>query len=59
MCRPAAPTCRIGSQFIGVAVLPPVSVESWTSENLGDRIAEVRQLFVDTLANWPEARPGV
>jgi hypothetical protein len=23
--RPAAPTCRIGSQFIGVAMLPPAN----------------------------------
>jgi putative phosphoserine phosphatase/1-acylglycerol-3-phosphate O-acyltransferase len=43
---------------VDVAVLPPVSVEGWTSENLEDRIAEVRQLFVDTLANWPEEHEG-
>jgi putative phosphoserine phosphatase/1-acylglycerol-3-phosphate O-acyltransferase len=43
---------------VDVAVLPPVSVESWTFENLEDRIAEVRQLFVDTLAHWPEEHDG-
>jgi putative phosphoserine phosphatase/1-acylglycerol-3-phosphate O-acyltransferase len=39
---------------IEVAVLPPISVEDWTRRNLNERIAEVRQLFVDTLADWPD-----
>ena len=38
---------------VDVAVFPPISVRDWTVETLSDRIAEVRQLFVDTLADWP------
>lgn len=38
---------------VDVAVFPPIPVEDWTVETLSDRIAEVRQLYVDTLANWP------
>jgi putative phosphoserine phosphatase/1-acylglycerol-3-phosphate O-acyltransferase len=38
---------------VDVAVFPPISVNDWTVETLSDRIAEVRQLYVDTLADWP------
>jgi putative phosphoserine phosphatase/1-acylglycerol-3-phosphate O-acyltransferase len=38
---------------VDVAVFPPISVSDWTVETLADRIAEVRQLYVDTLAEWP------
>lgn len=38
---------------VDVAVFPPISVQDWTVETLPDRIAEVRQLYLDTLANWP------
>src|ERR1700761_736713 len=38
---------------VDVAVFPPISVADWTVETLSDRIAEVRQLYVDTLADWP------
>src|SRR6202000_554946 len=38
---------------VDVAVFPPISVEDWTVETLSDRIAEVRQLYIDTLADWP------
>ena len=41
---------------IDVAVLPPVSVSDWTPEDLDERIAEVRQRFTDTLADWPADR---
>src|SRR6201996_7817199 len=36
-----------------VAVFPPISVKDWTLDTLTDRIAEVRQLYVETLADWP------
>ncbi|CAN5347344.1 HAD-IB family hydrolase [soil metagenome] len=39
---------------VDIAVFPPISVADWTSENLAERIAEVRQLYLDTLANWPD-----
>ena len=42
----------IRSGTLDVAVLPPVSVADWRREQLGDRVAEVRQLFVDALADW-------
>ena len=38
---------------VDVAVFPPLSVERWTAADLPDRIAQVRQLYVDTLTNWP------
>jgi putative phosphoserine phosphatase / 1-acylglycerol-3-phosphate O-acyltransferase len=38
---------------VDVAVFPPIPVEDWTLDTLPDRIAEVRQLYLDTLANWP------
>ena len=38
---------------VDVAVFPPISVEDWTSENLEERIAAVRQLYLDTLSEWP------
>jgi putative phosphoserine phosphatase/1-acylglycerol-3-phosphate O-acyltransferase len=38
---------------VDVAVYPPISMSDWTVETLSDRIAEVRQLYVDTLADWP------
>jgi putative phosphoserine phosphatase/1-acylglycerol-3-phosphate O-acyltransferase len=47
-----------GSTFIhpgtvDVVVHPPVSVADWKVDELTERVAEVRQLFVDTLSNWP------
>ncbi|BBY04890.1 HAD-IB family hydrolase/lysophospholipid acyltransferase family protein [Mycobacterium noviomagense] len=38
---------------VDVAVFPPIPVDDWTVDDLPDRIAEVRQLYLDTLANWP------
>jgi putative phosphoserine phosphatase / 1-acylglycerol-3-phosphate O-acyltransferase len=38
---------------VDVAVFPPISVDDWTVETLPERIAEVRQLYLDTLADWP------
>ena len=40
---------------VDVAVLKPISVSSWKLEDLPRRIEEVRQLYVDTLANWPRS----
>jgi len=36
-----------------VAVLPPIAVTDWKPEEMDQRIAEVRQRFIDTLENWP------
>jgi putative phosphoserine phosphatase/1-acylglycerol-3-phosphate O-acyltransferase len=38
---------------VDVAVFPPISVQDWTLDTLPEHIAEVRQLYLDTLANWP------
>ena len=41
------------SGTVDVAVFPPIPVDDWTVENLPERIEEVRQLYLDTLKNWP------
>lgn len=38
---------------VDIVVYPPLSLEDWTLDNLSDRIAEVRQLYIETLKNWP------
>ncbi len=38
---------------VDIVVYPPLSVQDWTLDDLPERIAEVRQLFVDTLKEWP------
>jgi putative phosphoserine phosphatase/1-acylglycerol-3-phosphate O-acyltransferase len=38
---------------VDVAVFPPIPTDDWTTENLTERIAEVRQLYLDTLRDWP------
>lgn len=38
---------------VDVVVYPPLPVDDWTLDNLTDKIAEVRQLYIDTLKNWP------
>lgn len=45
-------TMRSGT--VQVAILPPVDVSGWKLPELSERIAEVRQMYVDTLENWPE-----
>ncbi len=42
---------------VDVAVLAPIPVSGWTGDDLDERIAEVRQRFVDTLVHWPTDRP--
>lgn len=39
---------------VEVTVLPPISVADWTLDDLEDRIDAVRDLFVETLADWPD-----
>ncbi|WAJ43749.1 HAD-IB family hydrolase [Mycobacterium sp. Aquia_216] len=39
---------------VDVAVFPPIPVTDWTVGTLPDHIAEVRQLYLNTLANWPD-----
>jgi putative phosphoserine phosphatase/1-acylglycerol-3-phosphate O-acyltransferase len=47
---------------VDVVVFPPIPIDDWTHDNLTDRIAEVRQLYLDTLKDWPHGdvpRPGI
>lgn len=44
-------TMRPGT--VQVALLPPVDVSKWKLSELNERIAEVRQMYIDTLDNWP------
>ncbi|MBR9910841.1 MAG: HAD-IB family hydrolase [Gammaproteobacteria bacterium] len=39
---------------VDVTVLPPIAVTDWTLDNLSERIEGVRQLYIDTLNNWPQ-----
>lgn len=50
-----AKTLRSGE--IEVVVHPPVPTGTWTVDQLDDRVAEVRQLYLDTLDHWPD--PGL
>jgi len=35
-------------------VLPPIPTTDWTLDDIDERIARVRQLYLDTLADWPD-----
>jgi putative phosphoserine phosphatase/1-acylglycerol-3-phosphate O-acyltransferase len=41
---------------VDIAVYPPIPVDEWTLEDLPDRIAAIRQLYLDTLKDWPHDR---
>ena len=44
---------------VDVVVLPPISVADWTLDDLSDRIADIRQQYLDMLRNWPiDPQPG-
>ncbi|MGQ4600243.1 HAD-IB family hydrolase [Nocardia sp. R6R-6] len=38
---------------VDVAILEPIDVSGWNPDDMDDDVARVRQLFVDTLLNWP------
>lgn len=40
---------------VQVAVLPAIHVKNWKLEELDARVEEVRQMYVQTLDNWPSA----
>lgn len=46
-------SATINPGTVDVAVFPPIPVQDWTLDTLPERIAEVRQLYLDALANWP------
>ena len=39
---------------VDVAVLPPVDVSGWDHKTLSAHIADVREMFLDVLADWPD-----
>jgi putative phosphoserine phosphatase/1-acylglycerol-3-phosphate O-acyltransferase len=43
---------------VDVAVLPPADVSGWTTENLGERIEEIRSAYVELLDSWPAGGRG-
>ncbi|MFP5072010.1 HAD-IB family hydrolase [Pseudonocardia nantongensis] len=51
-----AQTLRGGT--VQVVVHPPIDTGGWTAEQVGTHADEVRELFLDTLARWPELRDG-
>lgn len=38
---------------VDVLVLDPIPTDGWTAESLNERVPEIRQLFADTLDDWP------
>ena len=53
-----------GSQIVrpgtvDVVVLPPVDTSDWTVETIGEHAADVREMFVRTLADWPGAQKAL
>jgi putative phosphoserine phosphatase/1-acylglycerol-3-phosphate O-acyltransferase len=40
---------------VDIAVLPPVSVADWTTDDLSMRIEQVRTSYLELLADWPGA----
>jgi putative phosphoserine phosphatase/1-acylglycerol-3-phosphate O-acyltransferase len=39
---------------VDIAVLEPIPVRAWASDEFDERVAEVRRSFDDTLDNWPD-----
>ncbi len=50
----AAHSMVLHAGTVDVAVLPPVRTDDWTRENLNEQVSKVRQMYLDTLADWPE-----
>jgi putative phosphoserine phosphatase / 1-acylglycerol-3-phosphate O-acyltransferase len=46
----------VTSGTLQVAVLPPISTNKWQVDTLDKQVAKVRRMFVQTLADWPDAR---
>ncbi|MGW6424323.1 HAD-IB family hydrolase [Nocardia sp. NPDC055053] len=48
-----SPIARQG--IVDVAVLPPIDVSGWDPADMDDEVEQVRQLFENTLLDWPQA----
>ncbi|MFI6870416.1 HAD-IB family hydrolase [Nocardia sp. NPDC050406] len=44
---------------VDVAVLPPIDVSTWNPADMDADIERVRQLFIDTLLNWPTENDAI
>ncbi|MGI5129495.1 HAD-IB family hydrolase [Pseudonocardia sp. CA-107938] len=51
-----ASTIREGT--VQVAVLPPVPTDGWRTADIDEHVAEVRGMFLDTLADWDGGERG-
>lgn len=49
----------IRSGTIDVVVHPPISVQSWDVDDLDRHVAGVRELFVQTLSDWPRSEVAI
>jgi len=49
---------RLNPGTVDIAVLPPIDVSDWTHDDLPKRIEQVRELYLETLADWPAATPA-
>jgi putative phosphoserine phosphatase / 1-acylglycerol-3-phosphate O-acyltransferase len=45
----------ISSGTLDVAVLPPVPTKGWARDDLDVEVKRVREMFLDTLADWPRS----
>ncbi len=52
----AAHSAWISPGVVDVCVLPPFDTSGWTAEGIDGHVAEVREAFLRTLADWPESR---
>ena len=52
----SATTIRAG--IVQIAVLPPVPTAGWTVKQLDKHVQKVREQYLETLADWPDRRPG-
>jgi putative phosphoserine phosphatase/1-acylglycerol-3-phosphate O-acyltransferase len=48
---------RLSPGTVDIAVLAPIDVRGWAHEDLPERIEQVRELYLKTLASWPGAAP--
>ena len=39
---------------VDIAVLPPVQTGEWSAKTIDKHVAGVRQMYLDTLENWPD-----
>jgi len=49
---------RLSPGTVDIAVLPPIDVSDWTHDDLPKRIEQVRELYLETLADWPASPDG-